>query len=354
MICAPAAFSCSAFLVSAGSEAIVGRNLDWDFGHGLVIVNQRGLEKKALIGSPNKPAQWVSKYGSVTFNQVGRELPYGGVNERGLDVEQLWLRSAKFPAPNAQPAVNEMQWIQYQLDNFSTVREVLANLGKTNVVNRIATVHYFVCDASGECATIEPINGRLEVHAGKSLPVPALTNDAYSDSIRYAEPFLTSKGAPNLPQGTKSLARFARLSRSLKNGVDPARDPIEAAFARLSGVSSARSNEDDDATRWSIVSDLKRGIVYFKTSRNPAGRSVNLSKFDFSCGAPARVLDIDFPVAGDVSSRFVEYRTTLNSGLVNKSLATGFAHLPPELIQKIANYPDSALCKDPAPKTPFQ
>src|SRR6185295_11423871 len=101
---------------------------------------------------PNKPAHWTSKYGSVTFNQVGRELPYGGINEKGLDVEQLWLRSAQFPTPDSRPTVNELQWIQYQLDNASSVREVLASLRKINVVSRIAPIHYLVCDSTGECA----------------------------------------------------------------------------------------------------------------------------------------------------------------------------------------------------------
>ena len=35
------------------------------------------------------PASWVSKYGSVTFNQYGRELPTGGMNEAGLVVETI-------------------------------------------------------------------------------------------------------------------------------------------------------------------------------------------------------------------------------------------------------------------------
>jgi len=29
--------------------------------------------------------------GSVTFNQVGRDLPYGGINEAGLVVEHMTL-----------------------------------------------------------------------------------------------------------------------------------------------------------------------------------------------------------------------------------------------------------------------
>jgi choloylglycine hydrolase len=31
-----------------------------------------------------KTISWISKYGSITFNQYGREFPTGGMNEKGL------------------------------------------------------------------------------------------------------------------------------------------------------------------------------------------------------------------------------------------------------------------------------
>jgi Penicillin V acylase and related amidases len=50
-----------------------------------------------MIQPPEKPIEWISKYGSITFNQSGREFPHGGINEKGLVIEQMWLDEAAYP-----------------------------------------------------------------------------------------------------------------------------------------------------------------------------------------------------------------------------------------------------------------
>jgi len=37
-------------------------------------------------------ATWVATYGSVTFNQFGRDKPMTGINEKGLMVSQMLAR----------------------------------------------------------------------------------------------------------------------------------------------------------------------------------------------------------------------------------------------------------------------
>src|SRR5581483_9546892 len=102
------------------------RNLDWDWENGLVFINARQVQKRAFVLGPNA-ATWTSKYGSVTFNQFGRELPFGGMNEAGLVVENMWLTETQYPAGDSRPEINMLQWIQYQLDTCSTVAEVIEN-----------------------------------------------------------------------------------------------------------------------------------------------------------------------------------------------------------------------------------
>jgi penicillin V acylase-like amidase (Ntn superfamily) len=322
-------------------QAMLGRNFDWMVGHGRVIVNQRGLRKKALVGAPNRPAEWTAKYGSVTFDQVGRELPYGGINERGLDVEQLWLADAEFPKPDDRPAVNELQWIQYQLDNFATVKEVVKNLPKLNIVRRMATVHFIACDAGGDCAVIEPLGGKLVVRRGGDLPLKALTNDEYSASVKYAQGFLPAKDAASLPPGTGSLARFARLAYSLSRREAPS---IDGAFARLASVASATDDENDHPTRWAAVADLRRKTVHFKTPDSPADKWLDLARLDFSCGKPVKAVPVDVKTAGDLTGALADFTPADNAELAGKSLATGFAHLPPKVVQKVAAYPDAETC----------
>src|SRR5436305_3006577 len=83
------ALACTTFCLKNRGEVLFGGNYDWDIGDGLVFVNKRGVAKTAAdVDSPN-PAKWVSEYGSVTFNQYGRENPMGGMNEAGLVVEVM-------------------------------------------------------------------------------------------------------------------------------------------------------------------------------------------------------------------------------------------------------------------------
>ena len=146
--------ACTTFVLRDGSVILFARNLDWDWSDGFIVVNQKGIEKTAFVLPPEKPARWTSKYGSVTFNQFGREMPYGGMNETGLVVEQMMLMESKYPGSDERPAVNMLQWIQYQLDNCRTVDEVLA----TNEFVRheapvgAERIHYLICDASGDTA----------------------------------------------------------------------------------------------------------------------------------------------------------------------------------------------------------
>src|SRR5215470_5207291 len=83
--------ACTTFCLKNKGEMLFGRNYDYMFGDGMIMVNKRGVVKVSTSEAPEKPAQWTSKYGSVTFNQYGRENPMGGMNEAGLVIELMWL-----------------------------------------------------------------------------------------------------------------------------------------------------------------------------------------------------------------------------------------------------------------------
>jgi len=52
------------------------------------------------------------------------EFPLGGMNEAGLIVETMVLEDTQYPSPDSRPEVETLQWVQYQLDNFSTIEAV--------------------------------------------------------------------------------------------------------------------------------------------------------------------------------------------------------------------------------------
>jgi penicillin V acylase-like amidase (Ntn superfamily) len=149
------ASACSAFGICKGSQIIVGKNLDWICNFGFLVVNKRNVTKKTFLSSNSSALEWTSKYGSITFTQNGVGFTSGGMNEAGLVLEESWLGQTKYPAPDERPVIDEIQWIQYQLDNCATVEEVIKTNPKLRIQKYFGESHYFVYDKSGNAAAIK-------------------------------------------------------------------------------------------------------------------------------------------------------------------------------------------------------
>jgi penicillin V acylase-like amidase (Ntn superfamily) len=78
---------CTSFCFETNDTILFGNNLDAYISDGLVVVNKRNVFKIAIWQS--NPVNWTSKYGSLTFNQWGREFPSRGINEAGLAVGEM-------------------------------------------------------------------------------------------------------------------------------------------------------------------------------------------------------------------------------------------------------------------------
>src|SRR5687768_16413111 len=105
--------ACTTCLFTHNGHHYFGRNYEWITGNGALIVNPRSLQKQSLETKTGKQTEWISRYGSITFNQYGREFPTGGMNEEGLVVELMWLDETRYPAADDRPAMQVLQWIQY-------------------------------------------------------------------------------------------------------------------------------------------------------------------------------------------------------------------------------------------------
>src|SRR5215217_4577526 len=123
--CVGIAHACTTFFLEKNGQMAFGKNYDWMTGTGSVNTNLRGLAKSSLPLDGGNILKWTSKFGCTTFNQYGKEFPNGGMNEKGLVVELMWLSESEYPAKDNRPALTVLQWIQYQLDNCSSVDEVV-------------------------------------------------------------------------------------------------------------------------------------------------------------------------------------------------------------------------------------
>jgi len=339
---------CTTFSLDHNGHPIFGKNYDWHLERGLIIINKRGVSKTALEDRKKDPgpfAHWTSKYGSLTFNQYGRELPMGGINEAGLVVESMSLRATKYPAPDARPALGCLQWIQYQLDHFGKVEEVIASDSRVRIhPHEGSGIHFLVMDRDGNCAVIEFLNGNLAYYAQETLPIKALTNSTYSDSLAYLKRYKGFGGNQNILYGSQSLDRFVRTANMLKK-CDPKTQmsPVNYAFDILANVANPSASW---GTKWSIVYDIQNLRVYFRTFTDTQIRYVDLQSFNFSCQAPVKVLDIDLDASGDMTESFRDYTQQMNLDLIRHSFkGTSFLKsIPDNRLDELSRYPESTLC----------
>lgn len=331
----------------AGAGPIVAKSYDWANGDGAVHTNRRGVRRTGMTGSKrDRVAKWISQYSSVTFNQYGRDMPNGGMNEKGLVVEVLWLTESRFPDRDARPALNELQWVQYQLDNFATLAEVAVAAPFLRISNLYAPVHYFVCDASGTCGTFEFLNGSLVMHVGKTLPLPVLTNNTYAQSQAIAAKYkgIGAAGSKaSLPTGGSSLARFTRAASQVQAHRGTGMK-VKAAFATLDDVA-----QHNDYTKWQIVYEPKALNVHFRTNTKRAVKTIKVPTGDAGhCRHPVKVADMAATQGGNL--RLKTYDAKKNSALVSRSFGklglVALALAP--LVSKVKAMPGQSYCTLPA------
>jgi choloylglycine hydrolase len=335
------ASACTTFFINQNGQLVFGRNYDWVSGSGTVNTNQRGLAKTSFQMPEGNTTSWVSKYGSITFNQYGKEFPTGGMNEKGLVVELMWLNETQYPAPDKRPAISVLQWIQYQLDNSATVEEVIASDKKL----RIATVgttplHYLVADKQGKVATIEFLNGKMIIHQGSTLKYPVLANSTYQESLKHVQ---SGNGLSNGNSEASSLGRFAKACSMVqdyqqKKSKVPA---VDYAFQILKEVSQG------DFTKWSIVYNITESKIYFRTDSHKKIKLVDVTLFNFACNEMPRTFNINSPVEGDVSRRFEVFSKDINKRTLERSFMESNSQIdiPPSYTEKIIAYPAGIRCR---------
>ena len=284
---------------------VFGRNYDWITDAGMVCTNLRGLSKTSMRTENGETISWVSQYGSITFNQYGKEFPTGGMNEKGLVVELMWLDETKYPANDNRPAIGVLQWVQFQLDNCATIDEVIATDKKLRISATGTTpLHYLVADAHGSVATIEFLNGNMIIHKGSDLPFTVLTNNTYDESVKAYKNSSAS--------GNNSLERFTQACNMIRqlNSDNNTKPVIDYAFDIL--VKVAQGNY----TKWSIVYDITNRTIQFKTNRFKQVKALSFSSFDFSCNATAKVWDMNQAASGSISNLFENFDTAINKRIV--------------------------------------
>jgi len=267
------AYPCSAIVLKEGPQFFLAKNFDWTFREGILIKNLRGTNKTAYFTHTGEPATWTSKYGSVTFNQNGKEMPYGGMNEKGLVVEMLWLETTQYNISEEKKYVNELEWIQYQLDNFETIQQVVDHLKALKIYPIKGKIHYILADAAGESVIIEYLNGNPVAYKKEANTCQAITNT----SVAKAEPYKNQiKGIRK--NNTASTYRYYQLEQQISSLNNQSNLNEAYAFEVLKKVEIPKG---DFKTMWSIVYNIHQKSVSFFTDTHQAIKTINIAGLDF-------------------------------------------------------------------------
>ena len=274
------ASACSALFVKK-QQMFLGKNFDWYNGEGVILQNKRGIKKVAYGLDKENVVGWTSTYGSITFNQVGKEFPYGGVNERGLAIEMLWY-SDSYYEESGQPTISELEWIQYNLDNYKTAAEVQFYLDSLNINPINANLHYIVADRAGRSFVVDFVNGKAVI-TNTDEEYQALTNSNYLGSLNYYK-----KNKDNIDfDSRKSADRFCQLS---SKATSKESKTINGMFSILDESSEERDNYK---TYWTIVYDLPNLMIYYKSNDSPNVKKINIRAMSFSYAPTTYAMDIN-------------------------------------------------------------
>ncbi|MFT7084917.1 MAG: choloylglycine hydrolase [Vicingaceae bacterium] len=273
--------ACSALFIK-NTQMFLGKNFDWYNGEGVVLQNKRGVQKVAYGLDKENVVGWTSRFGSVTFNQVGKEFPYGGVNERGLAIEMLWY-SDSYYEESGQPTISELEWIQYNLDNYKTAAEVQFYLDSMNINPVNSNLHYLVADRGGRSFVVDFVNGKAVV-SNTEEEFQALTNSNYLESLNY---YKANKDNIDF-DSRESADRFCQLT-SKATSIES--KTVDGMFSILD---ESREERDNYKTYWTIVYDLKNLTVYYKSYDNPNVKKVDLRGILFSYSPQTYAMDINF------------------------------------------------------------
>ncbi|MEB8339378.1 linear amide C-N hydrolase [Streptomyces endophyticus] len=301
-----------------GFPALCGRNMDWKFDlHTDLWVTPRGVARDGAPGDP-EPLTWTSRYGSVVATAYDRAV-CDGMNEAGLAAHLLWLVESDYGERDTSKAgLEQSQWGQFVLDQFSTVAQLVDFLAAHPVQilaqamqnTKGATTHLAVEDATGDSAVVEFLDGVAHVHHGPEHTV--LTNSpSYEEQLANLKKYTGFGGDAPLPGTTVAADRFVR-ARYYRDHLPPPQSDTQAYAALLSVLRNTAEPfglpEGDEPnisqTIWSTLSDLTNRVYAFASSYRTDIFWTDLSRLDFT---RTQRLDLsDTTLAGDVTQRYAE------------------------------------------------
>jgi choloylglycine hydrolase len=191
-----------------------------------------------------------------------------------------------------------MNWMQYILDNCSTLEEAVQCAYKFAIDGW--GWHYFIGDASGNTAAISFKKGEVVIHQGENMPVPALFNSPYGREMELIKYFKGFGGEYAAELDNPEVPRFVKTAVMLDE-YDTKDDIVDYGMMMLDKLMV------NDIPEWSILCDVTKMQVHFKTRINPEIKIISFADIDFSNSSPVVILNMDIAEGGKINDRFTPY-----------------------------------------------
>ncbi len=250
----------SIFVLKSADSLLVAKSYVSANQIGYLVVNPRN-ELKQSMANGYAAINWKSIYGSVTFNQLSKDFPIGGMNEKGLVVELISTNEMSISDENKLFSLSEFETVQYLLDNCADIEEFVKVVERINVVPFYGMYHFFATDTTGNSCVVEFIRGEIVINSLTSNPnyLPILSTNIYEKSIGAV---LGDK--PRVNRGDKNFSYLADCDLSYTENVD--------------FMLSALQNKN---TVWNIIYDLHNNSIKFKSKGQIAYREIDVNICDF-------------------------------------------------------------------------
>jgi len=328
--------ACSAY--APKYSPFLAGNYDWRARGGMLITNPRHLQKTAFLkpgAISAHPATWRSRFASLTITQWGREFPVQGLNEVGLAGVVL-NAPGSWPMDSLKPQISELQWLQYQLDQFATVEEIVAHTEELNIAPISGKLQYFFCDARTQCAWIEFSHQGPAVHLlPSSGSIRSVTNSSYADSSLYWQNFVDAGGSSDsLPLSYASLHRFVRANWLAVKQDDVEPNNESKIFDGLSHLASPT------LTQWQTIFDSAHVHAQIWARGSDRPKSIQKEDFATSCSStPDSMMQLL-----DLENSWTTYDRTVALNLLQSSAlhAQGFT---PAIMHGMIDHPRSFGCE---------
>ncbi|MCK5848897.1 MAG: linear amide C-N hydrolase [Caldisericia bacterium] len=288
----PNTYADTAMSINNKSDIVAGFTFDSTVEEGLVYCNPRGNRKQFLSDAMADSDSWVSKFGSITFNQFGQGFPYAGINEKGFCIIRILDESLN---TNPEASIQSLQWIQFYLDHCSSVKQMIAEGIVPPSFEWFGSTHYFVIDSKNETAVIEFSNNETTIYSNleNTLPYSVLTETPYLEASESMDA-ISSVNKEN----RSALGRFQKTSILVdewKNNSDGSL--YLKAFDILLNAASGN-------TKWNVLFHISEKKVYFRTFAHDRVKIISLDDLNFSCDDPVKFWDINTTDNGNITDKF--------------------------------------------------